>query len=65
MTLDMECKRQHANNFIFLCIKLISLYLLQSPRYKHDALAETLCVLCKSKMPKFLEVAVGNYVGYI
>ena len=27
--------------------------------------AETLCVSCKSKTPRILEVAVGNYVGYI
>ena len=62
MTLHMECARQHANNFVFLYTKLFSLYLLQSPRYRHNALAETLCVSCKSKIPIVLEIAAGNYV---
>ena len=62
MTLHMECERQHANNFVFLRIKLFSLYILQSPRYRHNALAQTLCVSCKSKMPTIIVVAAGNHV---
>ena len=62
MALHMECARQHANNFVFLCIKPFSLYLLQSPRYRHNALAETLCVSRKIKTPTVLEVASGDHV---
>ena len=34
-------------------------------RYRYNSLVETLCVLRDSKTPISLEVAVGNYVGYI